>query len=70
MAALTLTVNGRRHKVEIDPATALFYTLSEGLELRLGTTEQPHPIQRAFIDRRSLALDLRPSCKGLGGREV
>jgi nicotinate dehydrogenase subunit A len=34
MSALTLTVNGRAHTVDVDPATPLLYVLSEDLALR------------------------------------
>jgi nicotinate dehydrogenase subunit A len=97
MAALTFTVNGQRHTVEIDPATPLLYVLADDLRLNgpkfgcglgqcgcctaivngeavrtcvtpassvagatvvtlegLGTPEQPHPIQQAFIDEQAL----------------
>lgn len=96
MAELVLTVNGRRHNVDVDPATPLLYVLSDDLELRgpkfgcglaqcgactviadgnairscvtpvsgvtnlelttlegLGTPEQPHPLQQAFIDEQA-----------------
>ena len=92
MSSLTLSVNGRLHTVDVDPATPLLYVLSDDLALRgpkfgcglgqcgactviargrairscvtpvesvvgqelvtlegLGTIENPHPIQRAFI---------------------
>ena len=96
MSAISLTVNGRRQTVDVDPATPLLYVLSDDLELRgpkfgcglgqcgactvimggravrscvtpmsaaanadvttlegLGTVEQPHPIQQAFIDEQA-----------------
>ena len=34
MSAITLTVNGRSHTVDVDPATPLLYVLSDDLELR------------------------------------
>ena len=34
MSAITLTVNGRPHTVDVDPATPLLYVLSDDLELR------------------------------------
>ena len=34
MAEFVLTVNGRRHTVDVDPATPLLYVLSDDLELR------------------------------------
>jgi nicotinate dehydrogenase subunit A len=34
MSAITLTVNGRAHTVDVDPATPLLYVLSDDLELR------------------------------------
>ena len=34
MSTIALTVNGRRHTVDIDPATPLLYILSDDLELR------------------------------------
>jgi len=34
MSAMTLKVNGRTHKVDVDPATPLLYVLSDDLELR------------------------------------
>ena len=97
MSAFNLTVNGRRHTVDVDPATPLLYVLSDDLELRgpkfgcglsqcgcctvivngqavrscatpvekvagatittlegLGTIENPHPIQQAFIDEQAV----------------
>jgi nicotinate dehydrogenase subunit A len=96
MSAITLTVNGRSHSLEVDPSTPLLYVLSDDLELRgpkfgcglaqcgactvivggqairscvtpveavdraeittlegLGTPENPHPIQRAFIEEQA-----------------
>ena len=97
MSAITLTVNGSRHTVDVDPSTPLLYVLSDDLQLNgpkfgcglgqcgcctviikgqavrscvtpvssvagadvttlegLGTTEQPHPIQQAFIDEQAV----------------
>jgi nicotinate dehydrogenase subunit A len=94
---MTLTVNGRAHTVDVDPATPLLFVLSDDLELNgprfgcgmaqcgactviangrairscvtpvetvansdittldgLGTPEQPHPIQQAFIDEQAM----------------
>jgi nicotinate dehydrogenase subunit A len=34
MSAITLTVNGRPHTVDVDPATPLLYVLSDDLALR------------------------------------
>jgi aerobic-type carbon monoxide dehydrogenase small subunit (CoxS/CutS family) len=34
MSAIALTVNGRRHTVDVDPATPLLYVLSDDLALR------------------------------------
>jgi nicotinate dehydrogenase subunit A len=34
MSAVTLTVNGRAHTVDVDPATPLLYVLSDDLALR------------------------------------
>src|SRR5213594_1616417 len=34
MATMMLTVNGRAHTVDVDPATPLLYVLSDDLELR------------------------------------
>src|SRR5689334_10335953 len=34
MSAITLTVNGRAHTVDVDPATPLLYVLSDDLALR------------------------------------
>jgi nicotinate dehydrogenase subunit A len=34
MSAITLNVNGRKHELDIDPATPLLYALSDDLELR------------------------------------
>jgi nicotinate dehydrogenase subunit A len=96
MSAITLTVNGRPHSLDVDPSTPLLYVLSDDLELRgpkfgcglaqcgactvivegravrscvtpvetvdgadittlegLGTAENPHPIQRAFIEEQA-----------------
>ena len=97
MAAIALTVNGRAHTLDVDPATPLLYVLSDDLALNgpkfgcglgpvrrlhrhrptaarsapasrrsarsngaeittlegLGTVEQPHPIQQAFIDEQA-----------------
>jgi nicotinate dehydrogenase subunit A len=96
MAAITLTVNGQRHAVDVDPATPLLYVLSDDLHLNgpkfgcglgqcgactvivngqavrscvtpvsavtaavttlegVGTIEQPHPLQQAFIDEQAM----------------
>ena len=94
--AITLTVNGPPHTVDVDPATPLLYVLSDDLALRgpkfgcglgqcgactviargrairscvtpvstvagaeittlegLGTSANPHPIQKAFIDEQA-----------------
>jgi nicotinate dehydrogenase subunit A len=96
VSSISLTVNGRRHTLDLDPAMPLLYVLSDELQLRgpkfgcglgqcgactalvagravrscvttvgsvgsaeittlegLGTSEQPHPIQRAFIDAQA-----------------
>jgi nicotinate dehydrogenase subunit A len=96
MMLIRLTVNGRAHSVDVDPATPLLYVLSDDLHLRgpkfgcglgqcgactalldgrairscvtpvssvkglsittlegLGSVEQPHPIQQAFIDEQA-----------------
>lgn len=96
MSIMTLTVNGRAQKLDLDPTTPLLYVLSDELELRgpkfgcglgqcgactvivkgqairscvtpvgsvagseittlegLGTIENPHPIQRAFIEEQA-----------------
>ena len=96
MSTLQLTVNGRSHTVDVDPATPLLYVLSDDLALRgpkfgcglgqcgactviargrairscvtpvstvagaeivtlegLGTSDRPHPIQRAFIEEQA-----------------
>jgi nicotinate dehydrogenase subunit A len=93
---IELTVNGRSHTLDVEPATPLLYVLSDDLALRgpkfgcglgqcgactviargrairscvtpvssvagaeivtlegLGTSERPHPIQRAFIDEQA-----------------
>ena len=34
MASISLTVNGRAHALDVDPATPLLYVLSDDLELR------------------------------------
>ncbi len=34
MSAITLTVNGRSHNLDVDPSTPLLYVLSDDLELR------------------------------------
>src|SRR5262245_9707717 len=97
MSAITLTVNGTSHTVDVDPATPLLYVLSDDLQLRgpkfgcglaqcgactaivngrairtcvtpvsmvagatvvtlegLGSPENPHPIQRAFIEEQAV----------------
>ncbi len=97
MSVISLTVNGRMHTVDVDPATPLLYVLSDDLEMRgpkfgcglsqcgactvivdgeatrscvtpveevadaaittlegLGTVEDPHPIQQAFIDEQAM----------------
>lgn len=97
MSIMTLTVNGRAQKLDLDPTTPLLYVLSDELELRgpkfgcgfgqcgactvivkgqairscitpvgavagseittlegLGTLENPHPIQRAFIEEQAV----------------
>ena len=96
MSAITLTVNGRSHSLDLDLTTPLLYVLNDDLELRgpkfgcglaqcgactviaggravrscvtpvgtvatgdiitlegLGTVENPHPIQQAFIDEQA-----------------
>jgi nicotinate dehydrogenase subunit A len=96
MSAISLTVNGSSHTLELDPSTPLLYVLSDDLALRgpkfgcglgqcgactaivggrairscvtpvgmlegadvttlegLGTVEQPHPIQKAFVDEQA-----------------
>jgi nicotinate dehydrogenase subunit A len=96
MPTIALTVNGRAHSLDVDPATPLLYVLSDDLALNgpkfgcglgqcgactvivrgravrscvtpvgsvagaevttlegLGTVEQPHPIQQAFIDEQA-----------------
>jgi nicotinate dehydrogenase subunit A len=96
MSAITLTVNGRSHTLDVDPSTPLLYVLSDDLELHgpkfgcglaqcgactvivkgqairscvtpvdtvqgadittlegLGTPENPHPIQRSFIEEQA-----------------
>jgi len=96
VAAITLTVNGATHTVDLDPTTPLLYALSDDLNLRgpkfgcglgqcgsctviidgqavrscitpvqtvngasittlagIGTTEKPHPLQKAFIDEQA-----------------
>ena len=96
MSAITLSVNGTTHRLDVDPTTPLLYVLSEDLQLRgpkfgcglsqcgactaivngdavrtcvtpvsrvngatistldgLGTAENPHPIQKAFIDEQA-----------------
>ena len=96
MSAITLTVNGRAHTVDVDPATPLLYVLADDLSLNgpkfgcglgqcgactvlmngqavrscsvpiakaaglrittlegLGSSEKPHPIQKAFIDEQA-----------------
>ena len=93
---MTLSVNGRSHTVDVDPATPLLYVLSDDLGLHgpkfgcglgqcgsctaivggravrtcstpvssvgaaevvtlegLGTTQNPHPLQKAFIDEQA-----------------
>ena len=97
MALFTLNVDGRRHSVDVDPATPLLYVLSDDLALRgpkfgcglgqcgactvivdgeairscitpvervaastitslagLGTRDNLHPIQQAFIDEQAM----------------
>ena len=97
MAVFKLSVNGRSHSVDVDPATPLLYVLSDDLEYRgpkfgcglgqcgactvivegqairscvtavnsvagseittlegLGTMENPHPLQKAFIDEQAM----------------
>lgn len=96
MSVFRLTVNGRAHTVDVDPATPLLYVLSDDLQLRgpkfgcglgqcgactalvggrairscvtpmsaikgasvttlegLGTVDEPHAIQQAFIDEQA-----------------
>jgi nicotinate dehydrogenase subunit A len=96
MSMITLTVNGRTHRLDLDPATPLLYVLGDELELRgpkfgcglgqcgactvivrgqairscitpvgtvagsqittlegLGTVQNPHPIQKAFIEEQA-----------------
>ena len=97
MARIRLTVNGRAHDLDLDPATPLLYVLSDDLGLRgpkfgcglaqcgsctaivdgdparscvtrvgdvdgaqittlegLGTVDEPHPLQQAFIDEQAV----------------
>lgn len=94
--AIALTVNGRAHSLDVDPATPLLYVLSDDLALSgpkfgcglgqcgactvivggravrscvtpvgtlggaevttlegLGSVEQPHPIQQAFVEEQA-----------------
>jgi nicotinate dehydrogenase subunit A len=96
MSEITLRVNGRAHRLDVEPGTPLLYVLSDDLELRgpkfgcgmsqcgactvlmngeavhscilpiedaadaeittlegLGTPENPHPIQQAFIEEQA-----------------
>jgi len=96
MSEITLKVNGREHRLDVDLGTPLLYVLSDDLELRgpkfgcglgqcgactvimngeavrscflpiqdatdaeittlegLGTPENPHPIQQAFIEEQA-----------------
>ena len=96
MAAISLTVNGQSHSVDVDPDTPLLYVLADELQLNgpkfgcglsecgactvlmdgqpirscstavsdaaghdilsiegLGTTDNPHPIQMAFIQEQA-----------------
>ena len=96
MSIFNLQVNGRRHTVDVDPATPLLYVLSDDLALNgpkfgcglgqcgactvimngqavrscvtpvsavatneittlegIGTIENPHPLQRAFIEEQA-----------------
>lgn len=96
MGEITLKVNGRIHRLDLEPGTPLLYVLSDDLELRgpkfgcglaqcgactvlvngeavrscvmpaedvdnseittlegLGTPENPHPIQQAFIEEQA-----------------
>src|SRR5262252_1976929 len=96
MGVIALTINGRAHSLDVDPATPLLYVLSDDLALRgpkfgcglgqcgactviargrairscvtpvstvagaeivtldgLGTSDRPHPIQRAFIEEQA-----------------
>jgi nicotinate dehydrogenase subunit A len=95
MSVLSLKVNGRAHRLDVDPSTPLLYVLSDDLGLRgpkfgcglaqcgsctvlvggqairscvtpvgsvtgevttlegLGTSAQPHPIQKAFIEEQA-----------------
>jgi nicotinate dehydrogenase subunit A len=98
MSSVTLTVNGRSHTVDVDPATPLLFVLSDDLALNgpkfgcglaqcgactvlvdgravrscvtpvrtiaesaavttlegLGSPENPHPIQQAFVDEQAM----------------
>src|SRR5215471_13012239 len=90
MSTVTLKVNGRSHKLDVDPTTPLLYILSDDLALRgpkfgcgtvivkgqavrscvtpvssvagaeittlegLGSSEKPHPIQKAFVDEQAM----------------
>jgi nicotinate dehydrogenase subunit A len=97
MSVFNLKVNGRTHRVDVDPTTPLLYVLSDDLALRgpkfgcglsqcgsctvvikgqavrscvtpmssldgseittlegLGTVDNPHPIQQAFIDEQAM----------------
>jgi len=96
MSAITLSVNGQIHTVDVDPTTPLLYVLSDNLDLRgpkfgcglgqcgsctaivngraertcvtpvsmvagatittlegLGTPQELHPLQKAFIDEQA-----------------
>ena len=97
MAAISFTVNGNSHSVDVDPDSPLLYTLQDELQLNgakfgcglgqcgactvlldgqpirsctkamsdvagrevttiegLGTVDNPHPIQQAFIDEQAV----------------
>ena len=52
MATIALTVNGRAHSLDVDPATPLLYVLSDDLALqRTEVRLRPRPVRRLHGDR-------------------
>ena len=60
--AIALTVNGRAHTVDVDPATPLLYVLSDDLALRRPEVRlRPRPVRRLHGDRQAAARSARAS---------
>ena len=59
MSKMTLTVNGRPHDVDVDPATPLLYVLSDDLQQRADRNAAALPHRHAFEEDRHLRQEDR-----------